>query len=176
MSGTYGALHNQVTYSVSPEYFTQLKFEQFGIAEDIPHRYGAALVGWLASWWMGLVIGGILLPAGFLIRENRDYFVCMFRAYFLVLMTTFAFGAVAYFLGYLFTPESTDEMIFRGIPISDSARFSRAKSIHNASYLGGLIGIFGGLASILRRFLYLESRGREIDLTSERASFKRMKV
>ena len=30
-AGIYGALHNQISYSVAPEYFTQFKFIQFQI-------------------------------------------------------------------------------------------------------------------------------------------------
>ena len=29
IAGVYGMLHDQITFSISPEYFTKLKFEQF---------------------------------------------------------------------------------------------------------------------------------------------------
>lgn len=32
-AGLYGVLHDQVTYTISPEYFTKLKFEQFAYAD-----------------------------------------------------------------------------------------------------------------------------------------------
>lgn len=44
LSGLYGAVHNQISYSVSPEYFTKFKFVQFRI-NGLPHRLGAAVVG-----------------------------------------------------------------------------------------------------------------------------------
>ena len=33
LAGIYGMLHDQVTYSISPEYFTVFKFEQFGFQD-----------------------------------------------------------------------------------------------------------------------------------------------
>ena len=29
-AGLYGVVHNQISYTVSPEYFTKFKFRQFG--------------------------------------------------------------------------------------------------------------------------------------------------
>ena len=33
ISGLYGAFHNQISYTVSPDYFHAFKFDQFGIPE-----------------------------------------------------------------------------------------------------------------------------------------------
>jgi hypothetical protein len=60
-AGMYGVVHNQISYTVSHEYFTQFKFYQFGI-EHVPNRFGVAVVGWNAAWWMGIVIGMSLFP------------------------------------------------------------------------------------------------------------------
>ena len=45
VAGVYGALHNQISYSVSPEYFFAFKFHQFGIPEHLQNRIGASIVG-----------------------------------------------------------------------------------------------------------------------------------
>src|SRR5438105_15227373 len=58
LAGCYGALHDQVTYSISPEYFTRLKFSQFHYANfGLPPRIFVAEIGFLASWWVGLFAG-----------------------------------------------------------------------------------------------------------------------
>ena len=59
LAGAYGALHDQISYSLSIEYFTKFKFLQFNIpwAYRMP-RTGASVVGFLATWWMQ---GGIAL-------------------------------------------------------------------------------------------------------------------
>ena len=33
LAGCYGALHDQISYTISPEYFTKVKFEQFRYAD-----------------------------------------------------------------------------------------------------------------------------------------------
>src|SRR5580700_8579924 len=65
VAGMYGALHDQISYSISPEYFTKLKFRQFSYADfGWPHRVFASEVGFLATWWVGLFAGWFLARAG----------------------------------------------------------------------------------------------------------------
>ena len=65
VAGAYGALHDQVSYTISPEYFTKLKFEQFAWADfGWPRRAFVAQVGFLATWWVGLIAGWALARVG----------------------------------------------------------------------------------------------------------------
>ena len=59
LASIYGIIHNQISYSISEEYFTVFKFEQFGLWEN---GYGdeslkVSLVGGLSTWWFGLIFG-----------------------------------------------------------------------------------------------------------------------
>jgi hypothetical protein len=66
-SGIYGIFHDQVSYTVSPEYFTKFKFNQFGLdGLDLPDRVKVSIVGFLASWWMGIPIGLMVGGCGFM--------------------------------------------------------------------------------------------------------------
>ena len=50
IAGAYGILHDQITYTISPEYFTKLKFEQFHYANfGLPRRVFVGEVGFLAT-------------------------------------------------------------------------------------------------------------------------------
>ncbi len=66
IGGLYGILHDQLTYTISPEYYTKFKFYQFGLLEQgvtvapEEHRLMAGMVGFFATWWMGIAIGIIL--------------------------------------------------------------------------------------------------------------------
>ena len=67
----FGALHDQLSYSISPEYFTLFKFEQFDVPRSWPPRLGAAMVGGVAGGAAGLVAGLIFgLVSSF--RIDRD--------------------------------------------------------------------------------------------------------
>ena len=64
LAGLYGIAHNQISYTVSPEYFTKFKFQQFGFVDmPLPERVRASMVGFLASWWMGIPIADFCAPA-----------------------------------------------------------------------------------------------------------------
>ena len=70
VAGLFGVLHDQISYSVSNEYFTKFKFLQFHFLNpDVPERIRAAEVGFLASWWMGIPLGVLCGSAGFVQRS-----------------------------------------------------------------------------------------------------------
>lgn len=148
-AGLYGALHDQVSYTVSSEYFTRFKFHQFGMPDTISNRLGAALVGWQASWWMGVVIGVVLIPPGLVIRGARQYFVTMIRTFGIVALTTLAVGLIALLVAFMTVNEgNAGEFTTYGNKIVNDVAFARAGTMHNFSYLGGLIGIVTGAGAI----------------------------
>ena len=150
-AGAYGVFHNQISFTVSPEYFTQYKFHQFAIAGTIPDRAGAAIVGWYASWWMGIAIGIVLIPLGLLIPGAKRYFWSMIKVYWIVAITTLLIGLVALAISYLVVnPETIGEFTRYNNEIVDDAAFARAGTMHNYSYIGGLAGIITGAIAILR--------------------------
>jgi len=128
------------------------------------NRQAVALVGWQASWWMGVIIGFFLIPAGMLIRNTRDYFIAILRSFFVVLCTTIITGLTALLIAYLVVHAApTEEFVFRNSAISDPAAIRLAGGIHNFSYFGALLVIFAGLASILRALL-AENAGFQISM------------
>ncbi|CTQ34276.1 hypothetical protein [Jannaschia rubra] len=67
-------LHDRVSFAVWPDYSFALKFPQPVIPPDWPPRLGAAWVGVLASWRMGLVTGVPALGLGAVpIRDGAAY-------------------------------------------------------------------------------------------------------
>ncbi|KAA5544338.1 hypothetical protein FYK55_08285 [Roseiconus nitratireducens] len=151
IAGIYGALHNQISYSVAPEYFTAFKFQQFRIDPSLPDRVGAAIVGWNAAWWMGLVIGFILIPLGLIIPGAGNYFRSMIRVFGVVAATTLIVGVVALAIAWLsIDAEHVGQITRYGNEIVDDVAFARAGTMHNFGYLGGLIGILTGCVAILR--------------------------
>lgn len=139
LAGAYGMVHNQISFTVGPDYFHALKFVQFRVPENFHDRVGAALVGWQASWWMGLVIGipiavmSLGIPSSALARR------VFLQAAFLVVAITLALGLVS----LAFDPPMDH------IPVPASAQdpigYGRAAMLHDTSYLAGMIGLVVGL-------------------------------
>lgn len=163
-AGIYGAVHNQVSYTVSPEYFTQFKFHQFRINDGLPDRIGAAIVGWNAAWWMGIVIGTVLIPLGWLIHGNANYFWTMIRAFGVVAATTLIIGLAA--LAFAFVVVDTEvagEIRRYSNDITDDVAFARAGTMHNFSYLGGLVGMITGVVAVFWQRRRLNDRDSYVD-------------
>lgn len=137
----FGALHNQLSYSVGPSYFEALKFPQFGIAPETAPRIGAALVGVQASWWAGVLVG---LPAFlfglFTVPSARSYLAAGIAAIGLVLVLA-TFAALVGLVGGI-AAESTGLLDpYLSLPEGPvRADFLRAGFMHDASYVGGALG------------------------------------
>jgi hypothetical protein len=143
-AGIFGALHDQISYSVAPEYFTRFKFLQFRLLDPaIPERVRVAQIGFLASWWMGLPLGVLIGLGGFLQRTAG----CMLRALAWSILLSFGFTLVFALcgLGYGYTQtRHIDLADYRGwfLPPGVAVRsFLCAGYMHNAAYLGGALAV-----------------------------------
>ena len=145
IAGLCGVLHNQVSYTVSPEYFTKFKFRQFGFVDlPLPERVRASMVGFLASWWMGIPIGILVGTAGFMHPGPSRMFQVTIWSFALAIIFTLFFGLCGLFYGYLQT-RTIDLANYRNWFIPDDVvnmrRFLCAGYMHNSSYLGGVLAV-----------------------------------
>ncbi|NRT16655.1 hypothetical protein HNP99_003026 [Flavobacterium sp. 28A] len=156
LGGFYGMIHDQITYSVSSEYYTKFKFIQFGIdswgmAQNIgtdmnPEiqldnpRLGAAIVGFLATWWVGMIIGLFLGFLGLIHKNGKVMFIVTIKAFCLTIAIALITGIVGLGFGKLFI---NDNLADWNLPenVLDVNHFIMVGSMHNFSYLGGLIGL-----------------------------------
>ena len=155
MAGVYGALHDQVSYTISPEYFTKMKFEQFQYANfGWPQRVFASEVGFLASWWVGMIGGWVLARVGLdqlpLQTRGRDVAV----AFAIVFVTAIISGCVGALLGFLvsrFSDLSGWNQWRDVLELTDLRSFVIVAYLHWASYLGALLGVIGAAVYVRRR-------------------------
>jgi len=147
LAGIYGALHDQVTYSISHEYFTRLKFSQFHYANlGLPPRAFVAEIGFLATWWVGFFaawfIARITVPAFPPAATARH----TMHGFLIIFAFTLALSILGYVLGIMHGSDYSgwEGLAFR-LGILDLPSFVRVAYIHNASYLGGLIGLVAAI-------------------------------
>lgn len=146
-AGLYGVLHNQISYTVSYEYFTKFKFNQFNIPATIQDRVGAGIVGWFASWWMGLILSAFFIPIGFFYCKQTNYFKNMHKTYIIVMVNAFFISLVGLLFGYVTIQEDVFNANFPNVV--HQVDFARAGFMHNMSYFGGVIGTILGIISII---------------------------
>ncbi len=144
MAAIYGALHNQISYTISPEYFTKFKFRQFGIAAELSPRVGAAIVGVLASWWMGVVIAAFLVPMGLVPGRGLTSVNRILKSFSIVLVVTFGVGLFGLGLAFL-TIRQVGNVSVAYDAVADDLAFNRAGALHNASYIGGVVGMIAAV-------------------------------
>lgn len=150
LGGLYGILHDQLTYSISHEYYTKFKFYQFELKQSgdeaiFPNpRFQVSIVGFLATWWMGLPIGIILGCVGFIHPTAKLMWIVTLRAMALTIFVAFVTGLIGLLYGKLYL---ADVGVNWYLPknLIDTNNFIAVGSMHNYSYLGGLCGLIASI-------------------------------
>jgi hypothetical protein len=154
LAAVYGAVHDQVSYSISREYFTKVKFDQFAYADfGAPRRVFVAEVGVLATCWVGMIAGWVLGRVGFLdpatVSMRRD----VLRAYGIVAVAAVTSGIAGLLLGMAAARgdlsgwrEWKEELSLQDVP-----SFVTVAYLHWGSYLGGAAGVAIAVADARRR-------------------------
>ncbi len=150
----YGILHDQLTYTISPEYFTKFKFYQFRLAHGgeeaiFPNpRFQVSIVGFKATWWMGILIGLILGAVGLVQEDVNRMFKVTMNAFLITMIIAFITGLIGLAYGS-FVLSGKPKNYFQGWHFPDNLidfkNYVKVGSMHNYSYLGGLIGMMGGI-------------------------------
>lgn len=153
LAGGYGALHDQISYAVSPEYFTKLKFRQFSYADfGCPPRLFASEVGFLGTWWVGLLAGWFLSRGGLVELPPAERRRCTVRALGLVLLAAAVGGLLGSGWGVAATRADLSAWHdWRELGVEDLRAFVIVAHLHTGGYVGALVGLILALVTVWRR-------------------------
>lgn len=155
----YGAINDQITATLAPEYFSVFKrhefwwlLEEWGLV-DAPTRIQAVAVGIAATWWFGLALGVALAIAGVAGRpqglSTRSFLAAIDVTMLVTAGCSAVFGAAAYLLAPAIRPTPQNWPFLEGI-----TRVRAAFAVgwwHNGAYLGALIGTIAACRQARRR-------------------------
>lgn len=151
VAGFYGILHDQITYTISPEYFTRFKFEQFSYADfGLGERLFVVAIGFLATWWVGFFAGWFLWRLGVDREGNPPAIRSILNKFIWIIVSGITYGIIG--LCYARIRIKTDAFdnwldYTEAIDVTDHAAFMTVGQIHNFGYLGALIGlVIAGIA------------------------------
>lgn len=155
LAGIYGVLHDQITFRISDEYFTRNKFDQFHYARP---KSGSELefasrIGFLATWWVGALSAWVLARIAVARAGKVPAWRSMGKAFGVVFATSALVAFGGWFWGQWREKTGYAEgwtVWMDALGVQNEAAFMTVGYIHNASYLGGVMGIFLGV-------LYLKS-------------------
>jgi hypothetical protein len=140
----YGAAHDQLSYAISPEYFTRFKFRQFAWANvGWPPRLYASEVGVLATWWVGLVAGWLLARAGLAELPAGERWGKTWRAFGIVFVPAVVGGLIGWGSGVAVAGGDLSGWgeWQRTLELADLPAFVVVAHLHAGGYLGALAGL-----------------------------------
>lgn len=166
LGGIYGIVHDQITYTISNEYYTKFKFIQFGLenwgmGENVgtlktPEiklwnpRLGASIVGFLATWWVGMIIGIVLGLIGLIHKNGKEMFQITMKASLMTIGIALIVGIIGLIYGKLVLANNPPNW-FLPDNLINPPNFIMVGSMHNFSYLGGLIGMIISIIYSIRK-------------------------
>jgi hypothetical protein len=152
IAGIYGILNDQITFSISKEYFTKFKYLQFGFE---PAWFGGdrktvAVIGFLATWWVGLLMGIVVASVGLFFKDPLKMKRSVMKAVMIIFITAILFGFMGFAWGKYYLLKAgvnwwlPDDLI-------DKNDYIIVGSIHNFSYLGGAVGLLIALVYLIKK-------------------------
>ncbi|MES2475586.1 MAG: hypothetical protein V4640_07380 [Verrucomicrobiota bacterium] len=150
IAGGFGALHDQVTYTISQEYFTRMKFAQFAAWDfGFPRRVFVSEIGFLASWWVGVIAGWSL--ARLAMPRFREPGKRVMRAMAIIVGCAVVLGTIGGFAGgTLYGQREGWKEALDAMGVTDHRHFEQVAGIH----LGSYVGAFLGWIAMMLRFVF----------------------
>ena len=135
----YGIVHDEITARICVEYFTVGHPDLFGT--DSPTWLG---IGWgiVATWWVGLILGGILAFAARFGDRPKCVLADLRRSIFVLLLVMVGCATLCGVCGVFLAPLVTCQPV--GATQTD---FAIDSLIHIGSYVSGFVG---GIALAVR--------------------------
>jgi len=154
LAGIFGIAHDHITYTISPEYYTKFKFIQFDLVnkkdERIVHpRVFVTVVGFLATWWFGLILGLILGLYNSIQTTWQKLLFISFKAIMIAILITIISELIGLFLGIIFLSKLPKSFFvdwcFIPEDLQNFGDYIAVGSMHNFGYIGGIIGLIVGI-------------------------------
>ncbi len=151
VAGVYGIIHDQITYTISPEYFTRFKFEQFSYADlGLGERAFVIAIGFLATWWVGFFAGWFLWRLGVDKYCNPPAIRNIIKRFTWIIASGLVCGSLGFcYAKYRLQKDAFEDWLAysEAIGVVDHGAFMTVGQIHNFGYLGALIGlVIAGIA------------------------------
>jgi hypothetical protein len=128
-----------------------MKFDQFHVWDfGFSRRLFVAEIGFLATWWVGLI--GSWFLARIAVRKFSQPQTSVLLALLFVMTVAAGFGLSGYFWGNHFAESSPGwEEGLVSMKVKDATAFNRVAGIHLGSYLGAFVGWILAMAWFLGR-------------------------
>ncbi len=164
LASFYGFIHDQITFSISEEFFTKFRFNNYDLPYSWHPRAKAGMIGIINAWQVGIPFGIILTAVGRIHQNTRKLLFYTIYAYLLTFLFSLVFSVIASYM-----PATSDILAVKHLPenILDPVAFQRVEKINNFGYVGGIIGMLFGIG--LHILLYKRDIKNEAKGTSTKS-------
>ncbi|RRJ86905.1 hypothetical protein EG240_15745 [Paenimyroides tangerinum] len=145
----FGAIHNQLSYSVSYEFFEHFLFGNFGTNEwNLNNkRIEASVVGILGSYWVGFILG-IIYAVICLFINTENKFKYILKAISINIFFALIGSIIGYIIGFIIPWENLG--IWMEFGTQNPQKYVQANFMHSGSYYGGIIGLIIGIIYLFK--------------------------
>jgi hypothetical protein len=157
ISSTYAIVYDIISYRFCPEFYTKFKFVEYGVPMSTiklsPWPLKAIVhVAFMASWWMGLIIGSILGFTALPLPSIKIMLTAILKAMGITVAITFITGLCGLAYGWYFLKGTRSEGLFY-LPadVVRTHRFMMCMGMHNFSYVGAVLGMLASSIYIIRK-------------------------
>jgi hypothetical protein len=170
IASIYGVAHHQITFSVSPEYYTKFKFIQTNLADTLAAQHmtqprsAVVIAGVKTSWAIGAIVGVLLGLIALVFPSAENMFRAAWQALALTLLVSVLLAVGAYYYGpNAHIGAGAYDTMPRHLPdnLTNKPAFFRAASLQYGVLLGWCVGLFGGMILLLVRNNRLRRRLRD---------------
>jgi hypothetical protein len=152
VGGIYGMLHDLLTFAISSEYFTRMKFDQFSHVDiGLPPQLFAAQIGFIAAGAVGLAAGWFIARTTVPVWPARVALQKAIHAFLLLVLIAAATAAIGYLIGLnTHIGGLLWNDLSESLGISDVPAFLQVALIHTAGYVGALLGLIATIVHLRR--------------------------
>lgn len=152
VGGIYGFFHDLLTYSISSEYFTRMKFDQFSHVDiGLPPHLFAAQIGFIAAGAVGLAAGWFIARTAVPVWPARVALQKAMCAFLLMILIAGAAAAAGYVIGL---KTKVGGILWNdlcaSLGIANVPAFLQVALIHTAGYFGALGGLLVAIVYLRR--------------------------
>jgi hypothetical protein len=148
LAAVFGFIHDQITYSICPEFFQKIRFDNYpDLPEGWHDRTKAGMIGVLNSWKIGIPLGLLLTAVATIHKKLERILSYTLTTYGMTIIITF----ISVMVG-LFTSEALPKNWTPLEGINDQLGLYKVMNMNNFAYMGGVIGMFLGLTYHLFRY------------------------
>ena len=150
IASVFGAIHNQLSYFVSNEFFENFLFGNFGTTEwNLNNRrIEASVVGILGSYWVGFILG-VIYAIIFLFINTENNFKYIFKAISINILFALIGSIIGYIIGLIIPWENSG--IWMEFGTQNPQKYVQANFMHSGSYYGGIAGLIFGIIYLFKK-------------------------